>query len=293
MKRKKLVTLASLALALSMMLTACSSEKKETKGSSMKDSVSKTESTEETSVVQPSEVTPISVSSIQAGDVITFGAFEQDNNTSNGAEDIEWIVANVEDGRALLLSKYVLYSMPYNCAGDVAWEESDVRKWLNEDFYEASFSENERASIYEVGLETREPGYSRYLTTKDHVFLLALADLGKYFEMEYWDETYNVGSACYELMTPATAFAEANGAWNITMNNKSGKQLVTEHPELMGVVTCEWWLRETGAFCSYKGGTIGNYYWEPGDVLTNHYHPCDMEGIGIRPAIWVAVESGS
>ena len=86
------------------------------------------ESKEESSSVLPSVVTPISLSSIQAGDVITFGSFEQDNNTSNGAEEIEWIVATVEDGRALLLSKYVLYSMPFNSAGDVAWEESDVRE---------------------------------------------------------------------------------------------------------------------------------------------------------------------
>ena len=250
------------------------------------------ESTEETSEAQPSEVTPVSLSSIKAGDVITFGSFEQDNNTSNGAEDIEWIVATVEDGRALLLSKYLLYSMPYNSAGDIAWEESDIRNWMNGEFYNEAFDESEKASIYEVELETKEPGYARNITTKDHVFLLALSDLGKYFESEmgYWDETYKVGSDCYYLMTYATPYAEAHGAFNVTLNNKSAKKTVTEHPEFKGVVTCEWWLRETGAFCGIMGSTIGNYYWEPGDVLNNLYHPCDMEGPGIRPAIWVAVE---
>lgn len=307
MKRKKLVTVVSLSLALSMMLASCSSGKKESKETTKKDSAVETtaatdnsdeeetassESAEDTSAVQPSEVTPLELSSVQPGDVITFGSFEQDNKTSNGAEKIEWIVATVEDGRALLLSKYVLYSMPFNSAGDVAWEESEARKWLNEEFYETAFDENERASIYEVELQTREPGYSRDITTRDHVFLLALADIGKYFDgMEYWDETYSVGTDCYELMTPATAYAEAHGAFNVTLNNKSAKKTITEHPELKGVVTCEWWLRETGAFCSIMGATIRNYFWNPGDVLMNLYHPCDMEGTGIRPAIWIAVEA--
>lgn len=249
------------------------------------------ESTAETSEAQPSEVTPISLSSIKAGDVITFGSFEQDNNTSNGTEDIEWIVATVEDGRALLLSKYILYSMPYHSTGDIAWEESDIRNWMNGEFYNEAFDESEKASIYEVELETKEPGYARNITTRDHIFLLALADLGKYFEMDYWDETYEVGGDCYYLMTYATPYAEAHGAFNITLNNKSAKKTVSEHPELNGVVTCEWWLRETGAFCSIMGSTIGNYYWEPGDVLNNLYHPCAKEGTGIRPAIWVAVEA--
>ena len=348
MKRKNLVTIVSLGLTISMMLSGCASDKKEssskkagrsaesettdvTDGSDVENATSSTsestvkssvssdsnetdqidgttestvtastvtsssetpsESIDENSSAQPSEVTPISVSSLKAGDVITFGSFEQDNNTSNGAEDIEWIVASVEDGRVLLLSKYVLYSMPFNSAGDVAWEESDARNWLNGEFYEAAFDESERASIYEVELQTREPGYSRDITTKDKVFLLALADIGKYFDgMEYWDETYNVGTDCYELMTPATAYAEAHGAFNVTLNNKSAKKTITEHPELKGVVTCEWWLRETGAFCSIMGATLGNYYWQPGDILMNLYHPCDMKGTGIRPAIWVAIE---
>ena len=43
---------------------------------------------------------------ISVGDIITFGHYEQDNNLDNGAEPIEWIVLDVQDGKALLLSKY-------------------------------------------------------------------------------------------------------------------------------------------------------------------------------------------
>lgn len=37
----------------------------------------------------------------KVGDYVFFGAYEQDNNTSNGKEDIEWLVLEVKDGKAL------------------------------------------------------------------------------------------------------------------------------------------------------------------------------------------------
>ena len=41
---------------------------------------------------------------IAAGDTVVFGRYEQDNNMENGPEPIEWIVLNVDDGKALLLT---------------------------------------------------------------------------------------------------------------------------------------------------------------------------------------------
>lgn len=41
----------------------------------------------------------------KAGDYVFFGAYEQDNNTSNGKEDVEWLVLEVKDGKALVISK--------------------------------------------------------------------------------------------------------------------------------------------------------------------------------------------
>ena len=251
------------------------------------------ESTEGTTAAQPSETTPVKLPSLQAKDVITFGSFEQDNDTSNGPEEIEWIVLTVEDGHALLLSKYVLEGMHYDSDSDASWEESEVRAWLNGDFYEAAFSDSERASICEVELETDEPAYGRHLTTKDNVFLLEHADLGKYFEMIYWDETYQLGEYCFEVMTPATPYAEAHGALNITMNKQSATKTITEYPEVKGKITCAWWLRTSGTFVSISGSTISNVEWEPGDVLKPYHSPCEMEDKGVRPAIWIAVDTTS
>ena len=45
-------------------------------------------------------------------DYITFGTYEQDNDTSNGAEPIEWEVPDVKGGKALVISKYILDAKP-------------------------------------------------------------------------------------------------------------------------------------------------------------------------------------
>ena len=56
-----------------------------------------------------------------------------------------------EDGELLLLSKYCLDSRAYNRKADVSlvWENSDYRAWLNDDFYNTAFSEEEKALIVE------------------------------------------------------------------------------------------------------------------------------------------------
>ena len=42
------------------------------------------------------------------GDVITFGKYEQDNKTSNGKEDIEWIILDRQGDKVLLISRMAL-----------------------------------------------------------------------------------------------------------------------------------------------------------------------------------------
>ena len=62
------------------------------------------------------------------GDIVTFGRFEQDNNPGNGAEPIEWQVLAVENDQALLITRLLLETRPYNAEWvDVTWETSDLR----------------------------------------------------------------------------------------------------------------------------------------------------------------------
>ena len=80
--------------------------------------------------------------------IVTLGRYEQDNNPDNGPEPIEWIVLGQWDNRALVLSRHCLDARTYNSAMKSAtWETCTIRQWLNKDFLEAAFTEEERKLI--------------------------------------------------------------------------------------------------------------------------------------------------
>ena len=122
---------------------------------------------------------------VRVGDIITFGRYEQDNNLDNGPEPIEWQVLDVQDGRALVISKYALDKKRYNEKSEsMTWETSTLRKWLNGEFYNSAFNSSEQGTILQVINEN--PDNSRYGTkggsqTQDRIFLLSIDELNKYF----------------------------------------------------------------------------------------------------------------
>ena len=109
------------------------------------------------------EVSPLleAIQNAQVGDIIEIGNFEQDGDVANGAEPIEWMVIADEDGKKLLLSKYIpmpLGNMMYDVfpGGGVnyTWAECGIRTYLNGDFYEAAFTDEERELIAETEIRT-------------------------------------------------------------------------------------------------------------------------------------------
>lgn len=87
------------------------------------------------------------------GNEIVLGAYEQDNNTSNGAEDIEWIVLKNENGVIYAVSKYILDAQVYNTHNG---DGSTLKGWLKDDFHNAAFSHIPVGFIGKVGLLTRD-----------------------------------------------------------------------------------------------------------------------------------------
>ena len=49
------------------------------------------------------------IKSIEIGDVYTFGTYEQDNNATNGKENIEWIVKEGIISLSSMLNKHSMY----------------------------------------------------------------------------------------------------------------------------------------------------------------------------------------
>ena len=142
---------------------------------------------------------------LERGKTTTFGSYEQDNNTGNGAEPIEWLVLDVEEDRALLISQYGLDVVPYNQKKqDVGWDKSSVRQWLNGEFLNTAFSDSERSLILEATVPNGK-GQAASVSqdgkdTQDYVFLLSSAETNKYMK-----------STLRRKCEP-TAYARAKGA---------------------------------------------------------------------------------
>lgn len=85
----------------------------------------------------------------QVGDVVEFGSYEQDGDTSNGKEPIEWRVLAVEGNRAYVVSQKALDAHAFNADEDDGnnWKSSDLKKWLENDFASQAFTGDELEEI--------------------------------------------------------------------------------------------------------------------------------------------------
>ena len=230
--------------------------------------------------------------SIQAGvgDIVAFGSYEQDNDSSNGQEPIEWIVLEkTENGDCLLLSRYGLDVKDYHSAFEpVTWENSSVRKWLNEDFLNTAFTAREQSSI-NVSLVPAEDnpkyGINAGNDTYDKVFLLSISEAERYFVNDdppspvakYYgiseNGTSSISRACYPTPYAVSRFAlqyEPNDIWVSYDDTFTG--------------CCIWWLRSPGFAEQYAAdvGYLGNIKESGFEVYHNGY-----TRRAIRPAIWI------
>lgn len=204
------------------------------------------------------------IKTANVGDIIVFGAYEQDNNISNGKEDIEWLVLAKEDNKILVISDKALDCKPYNQSRDyVTWETCSLRNWLNNDFINAAFTAEERAMIPTVTVSAdKNPVYSTDPgnATKDKVFLLSIVEAEKYF-------TSDEARKCVP-----TEYAISNGASTSDSYTKGGK------------ATCLWWLRSPGfdqfiaAYVNYFGPVL-RYGRSVGNVSNS-----------VRPAMWITID---
>lgn len=83
------------------------------------------------------------------GKTIIWGHYEQDNNTANGKEPIEWLIIASDGGRRLLLSTKVLDYQPFNTEEihSRSFSGSYLEHWLQNDFRNMAFSEYENSRI--------------------------------------------------------------------------------------------------------------------------------------------------
>jgi len=199
-----------------------------------------------------------------AGDTVLFGSYEQDNYISNGKEAIEWLVLAKEENRMLVISQYTLDCRQYNTSyTSVTWESCTLRKWLNEDFFNAAFSDEEKTRILAATVSAdKNPDYKTDPgnATQDKVFLLSIAEANEYFKN---DES---------RMCVPTAYAKANGAYTNSSYVKGD------------AAACWWWLRSPG------GNQDCASYILYGNIDCDGRNVSSILGC-VRPAMWIDLEA--
>lgn len=199
--------------------------------------------------------------SLKKGEIFKFGKYEQDNNLNNGPEPIEWQVLAVENGRALLLSKYGLEAKAYNeIDADVTWEICTLRKWLNGDFYDSAFTAQEKEGIIQVindNPDNPEHGTKGGNSTKDHVFLLSIDEAERYIE------------SVEDGKGHATDYVLDKGIYIDKYTDSS-----------------EWWFRSPGKSQNFAASMFVYGYPETYGTQVN-YDYFDL----VRPSLWLKISN--
>ena len=191
---------------------------------------------------------------LTAGDEVLFGAFEQDDDETNGPEPIEWTVLEADGSKALLLSKKIIEEWPYLGS---SWESCDLRRKLNGDFLQIAFTREEAEYIIPTNVPADENEYypSRQgPDTLDKIFLLSIDEVKRYFPEKE--------SRAYEN----TAYTARIKRENTVVSGKWGLRTVARSNGIV-FVSC---VDDIDIGALYK------------------IEPIDYR-FGIRPAMWVAL----
>ncbi|HWT27400.1 MAG TPA: DUF6273 domain-containing protein [Mobilitalea sp.] len=96
----------------------------------------------------------------------------------------DWEILDIANNQAFLMKKAGVSDIAYNnTAGNVTWEQSSLRKWLNSDFLNTTFSAAERNNIVVtqvVGSNNTVYGTSGGNTTQDYLYLMGIDEVSKY-----------------------------------------------------------------------------------------------------------------
>lgn len=197
--------------------------------------------------------------SAKAGDVVSFGVYEQDNNSSNGKEKIQWRVLDKKSDRVLIISDKALECLPFDTteAKNVTWETCTLRSWLNGAFLNDAFSAYEQSKILNTTVSA--DGNPRFSvnpgnTTVDKVFLLSAVEAEKYFSGEN------------ALLCKTTA--------HVTLNNENVLQ--SGYGDAVS-----WWLRTPG---SERNSAV---FVSRINAIQYEGLPHSIINTCVRPAMWI------
>ena len=240
--------------------------------------------------------------SMSADGYVLFGKYEQDGNIANGPEPIEWEVLETNSTGVLLITRYVLDAIQYDTDMNVTnWGSSNLRMWLNTDFYQDCFCNGDR--LFMVPVTTTNGNNLFFGTeggddTEEKIFILDLEQLKKYYSMDLWYDDFQFGLS-KKLIVQATPSAIANGVYSDTLTdnyfneNADYKRFANDNlfkrEELNGFISsnagmtgAQWWVRTIGSNVSTvcfvsQYGRLGYYY----------VTAISKKDVGVRPCVYI------
>ena len=249
--------------------------------------------TEESNTEEPEPATTEALETVvlkdaKIGDIVQMGTYEQDGDAET-EDPICWDVLDKDGDAVLLISHDVIaYQRFSDSRKCVIWEDSEIRTWLNQEFYAEAFDETEQASIRETTLENLSTaGFAAHVDpsgdvqvresrpdTKDKIFLLSWKEAEQYYGNRLTD-------ASVLGRRPSRAVLQKRKAifTDLIIEELPAMYPYSRHlPD--GTERLPWMLRSTG-MKDYNILVIG-YEGKWDQDYPDSYN-------GVRPAMWVNV----
>ena len=202
-------------------------------------------------------------------------------------EPIKWRILSEENGESFLLCDMIIDSQEfYPSASTDIFEHNDgegygnnyalsqIRKWLNDDFYNTAFTDNEKKAILRTNVDNSMDSTGVYANntvnpyvcndTQDFVFLLSY--------MEARSQEYGLDTERARKKKP-TEYAKSQGVYE-------------DHYQFLGNYGCSnWWTRSP----YYKSSNEVKYTYESGTISASGSDVNSSRGV--LPAIKISFSS--
>lgn len=280
-------------IALLMTLTSCvkNEDKKEELDNKNTDQVMLNFELEELAISDIREA--------EIGDIVELGSYDLNPN-SDGKEKVAWDVVDKKDGSLFLVTHNVIDIMPFNrntSKKNEGWDDSYIRYWLNGEFYNDSFDENEKEIIVHSKLENPDSSEMFELlgrtaeqreneTTEDYLFLLSWKEAFEYYDVELVDNNESDSGVPRKekklyseklIAKPSPACAQKIYEQRVKNCKDSG----IDASKAVYPLTSDWALRS-----DYANDLLNMRVSDEGDI--RGVFP--TSDVGVRPAMWVKCE---
>ena len=182
-------------------------------------------------------------------------------------EPVRWLILADEESKLTLFADKILDCKPYTEEfRGATWDNSDLRTWMNEEFYNTCFSDSEKEYLIKHTTEQSLNYYFEFLAgeaTEDYVGLMSSAELadGRYIFKNHVSEEDN-----QRRKTTGTDYAVAKGLFTDGKGYGEYWTCTTANVENTNTVV----ITENGVILMESGG-----------------EPVNKKDVGVRPFITV------